>query len=244
MLPAGAPRAQNPGEELLAYYSDLLRRLGPQRWWPARTRLEVILGAILTQNTSWRNAALAIRGLRRAGLLNLRKLRRAREPEIAAAVRSAGFFRQKAAAIRAFLDWLDRAHGGSLARCFAAPHAELREQLLNLRGLGPETVDCILLYAGRRPFFVADAYARRVLARHGWLEENAGYREGQELFHRHLPRDPALFNEFHALLVETGKRWCRKRAPDCAACPLGPYLERREVTRVAWPQPVAESHPA
>lgn len=240
VFPGTATNARTPAHELLAYFLELSRRLGPQRWWPARTRLEVILGAILTQNTTWRNAELGIRGLRRAGLLSLRPLLRADRPQIAAAIRSAGFFRQKAATIRAFLDWLVRAHGGSLRRMFEMRDGELRTELLKVRGLGPESVDCILLYAGHRPFFVADAYARRVLARHGWLGANAIYEEAQEFLHRHLPRDPSLFNEFHALLVETGKRWCQKRAAVCETCPLRTFLRPVDQPPTRSPQPILE----
>lgn len=234
------PEIRQPVEELLRYCSALLRHLGPQRWWPARTRLEVILGAILTQNTTWRNAALGIRGLRRAGLLSLDPLMRADQSQIAAAIRSAGFFRQKAATIRAFLDWLARAHGGSLPRMIETQGDELRAELLKVRGLGSETVDCILLYAARRPFFVADAYARRVLARHGWLGEGASYEEAQEFLHRHLPRDAPLFNEFHALLVETGKRWCRKLAAECESCPLRAFLCPADQPPAPSPKPILE----
>src|SRR5579883_1626247 len=167
---------------LIQYYQTLHDTLGPQGWWPARTRMEVIVGAILTQNTSWRNAARALRHLR-----------------------PAGFFRQKAATIWNFVNWLDRRHRGSLHSLFSTPSDVLRKELMKLKGLGDETVDAILLYAGRKPFFVADAYTRRILSRHGWLPANADYATAQEFIHRQLPGDAQLFNEFHALLVEIGK---------------------------------------
>lgn len=222
-LVAVEPEAE-AAETLRQYYQTLHQRLGPQGWWPARTRLEVILGAILTQNTAWTNATLAVRRLREAGLLNLAKLQRATRSEMENCIRPAGFYRQKALTIRNFLGWLRRACGGSLATLFALPAEEARRELLKIRGLGPETVDAILLYAGRRPFFVADAYARRILARHGLLPAGAGYSAVQQFLHRHLPPDQALFNQFHALLVEVGKRFCRRQRPDCGACPLKAFL--------------------
>jgi len=217
--------AQTPAGQLLTgYYAALLRRFGPQQWWPARTRLEVILGAILTQNTAWHNATLALGNLRQAGLLSWRGLRAAGLETLEACVRPAGFYRQKASAIRNFADWLDRRHGGSLSRLFSLPADELRRQLLELRGVGPETADAILLYAAERPMFVADAYTRRVLARHGIISAKADYPETQEFLHAHLPREAALFNEFHALLVEVGKKHCAPHSPSCPGCPLEEFL--------------------
>ncbi|MGH9650348.1 MAG: endonuclease III domain-containing protein, partial [Terriglobales bacterium] len=220
------PRPSGTAQTLRQYYQTLLGRLGPQAWWPARTRLEVILGAILVQNTSWNNAALAITRLREAGLLNLARLQGAPLARLEACVRPAGFYRQKTAAIRNFLAWLQRSCQGSLARLFARPAAETRPDLLSLKGLGPETVDAILLYAGRQPSFVADAYTRRILSRHGLVSPLAGYAQVQEFLHRHLPAGHALFNEFHALLVEVGKRFCKRQEPNCAACPLQEFLPR------------------
>jgi endonuclease-3 related protein len=238
------------GELLLRYYSVLRARFGPQQWWPARTRLEVILGAILTQNTAWHNATLALRNLRQSGLLSWQGLRRAPLPRLEACVRPAGFYRQKARTIRDFVDWLAGQHAGSLHRLFSLPAEELRGQLLDLRGLGPETVDAILLYAAQRPLFVADAYTRRVLARHGFVSAAADYYETQELLHAHLPRQASLFNEFHALLVEVGKKHCQPRSPRCAGCPLEEFLpgggaaQKRaaapELAGSSWPEGSAD----
>jgi len=212
------------GELLPRYYSVLRARFGPQQWWPARTRLEVILGAILTQNTTWYNATLALRNLRKSGLLSWQALRRACLSGLEACVRPSGFYRQKARTIRDFVDWLSREHAGSLDRLFSLPTDELRRRLLDLRGLGPETVDAIILYAVERPLFVADAYTRRVLARHGFVSEAADYHQTQEFLHAHLPPDASLFNEFHALLVAVGKKHCKPRSPKCARCPLEEFL--------------------
>lgn len=223
-----ARRVSAPGGKLepplIRYYQRLFERLGPQGWWPARTRMEVVLGAMLTQNTSWNNASRALARLRKAGLLRLESLRRASAAELESCVRPAGFYRQKAAAIRNFVAWLDRDYHGSLRALFAAPAERVRRELLSLKGVGPETADAILLYAGRKPFFVADAYTRRVLSRHAWLPPSAAYEDAQSLLHRELPRDEQLFNEFHALMVETGKRYCRRHVPDCRPCPLQEFL--------------------
>ncbi|MGH9355651.1 MAG: endonuclease III domain-containing protein [Terriglobia bacterium] len=206
------------------YYQRLVQHFGPQGWWPARTRMEVILGAILTQNTSWKNAARAIENLRKAGLLCFEPLRRASEAELEACVRPAGFYRQKAAAIRNFIAWLDCNYHGSLRALFAGPADRVRLEVIGLKGIGPETADAILLYAGRKAFFVADAYTRRILSRHGWLPPDATYADAQALLHRELPHDEQLFNEFHALIVEAGKRYCRRQAADCKPCPLREFL--------------------
>ena len=224
MAPVPNP-AETPARQLLSgYYASLLKRFGPQQWWPARTRLEVILGAILTQNTAWHNATLALRKLRQGGLLSWRGLRAAGLDRLERCVRPAGFYRQKARTIRNFVDWLEREYSGSLTRLFSLPADELRRQLLGLQGVGPETADAILLYAAERPHFVADAYTRRVLARHGVIAAQADYQQTQEFLHTHLPREATLFNEFHALLVEVGKKHCAPRSPSCPGCPLEEFL--------------------
>jgi endonuclease-3 related protein len=220
MVAERPPAHSQPWPTLRRYYTTLLRHLGPQGWWPARTRLEVILGAILTQNTAWTNAARALQTLRGASLLSMKRLSRASLAEIETCIRSAGFYRQKAAAIRSFLDWLDRTCDGSLHKAFSRPSDRLREELLALRGLGPETVDAILLYAGGKPYFVADTYTRRVLARHALVSPGARYAAVQQFVHHSLPSDPEMFNEFHALLVEVGKRYCRRNEALCGQCPL------------------------
>ena len=216
-----------PRTLLQQYYQCLIGQLGPQGWWPARTRLEVILGAILVQNTTWQNADRALGRLRKAGLLHLSELRNATRAELQSHIRPAGFFRQKSLTVWNFLDWLGRTYHGSLGRLFARPAAGLRRELLSLKGLGPETVDAILLYAGRQPFFVADAYTRRIMARHGLVPPTADYAAVQQFLHENLPADQALFNEFHALLVEVGKRYCKRQAPRCDQCPLQEFLPEK-----------------
>jgi endonuclease-3 related protein len=194
------------------------------RWWPARTPFEVIVGAILTQSTAWVNVEGAIVNLRRARLLTPRALERVPLGRLARLVRPSVYFRQKAKKLKAFVRFLRKNFGGSLARMFRTPTAELRAQLLAVHGIGRETADSILLYAGNHPMFVVDAYTKRILVRHELIGEKAGYEEIRRLFEETLPRDPQLYNEFHALLVNVGKNWCRKRAPRCSECPLEPYL--------------------
>ena len=214
---------------LLRYYRRLFRHFGPQHWWPGRTRFEMILGALLTQNTSWSNVERALGNLRRRGLLSPEKLAQVPASRLAGLLRPAGYFRQKSRYVRQFVRHLNGRNGGvpdsgSVTRLLRGPTEKLREELLALPGIGPETADSILLYAANRPVFVIDAYTRRVLARHGLANENASYDELQDFFHRNLPGDTQLFNEYHAQLVAVGKTYCHKRRPDCAACPLGPEL--------------------
>jgi endonuclease III related protein len=222
-LSAPTPKTE-PSRLLQQYFDRLLRELGPQGWWPARTRFEVILGAILTQNTSWQNAAQAIKNLRKAGLIRPTRLNGLVRAELESLIRPAGFYRQKARSIRNFLEWLDKACRASLSVMFNLPASELRRKLLKIPGLGPETADAILLYAGRQPFFVADAYTRRILERHELVSPGVGYAEVQEFLHRSLSRNHRYFNEYHALLVEVGKRHCKRSAPLCAGCPLEVFL--------------------
>jgi endonuclease-3 related protein len=214
----------DPKTNLLEYYDALLAAYGPQGWWPGRTRFEVIAGAILVQNTAWTNAALAIRNLRRERLHTAEAIERISLTRLAWLVRPSGYFRQKARKLKAFAQFLRRTYQGSLTRMFCAPTAVLREQLLEIHGIGPETADAILLYAGGHPVFVVDAYARRMLSRHGLIAardaNRAPYEKLRNLFENALPRDPALYNEFHALIVHVGKHFCRARNPRCGDCAL------------------------
>ena len=241
VTPAGAlavlaPRSIPPDASLPApsysanlhdYYDALFSAYGPQGWWPGRTRFEVIAGAILVQNTSWANAALAIRNLRRGRLLTPAAIDRVAFARLARLVRPSGYFRQKAKKLKEFVRFLREEYQGSLTRMFRAPKTVLREQLLSVHGIGPETADAILLYAGEHPVFVVDAYARRMLERHGLTESGAGYEELRRLFENALPRDAALYNEFHALIVHAGKNFCRARNPRCGECALHALLPDR-----------------
>jgi endonuclease-3 related protein len=202
-----------------AVFAALHRRWGPQGWWPARTRAEMIIGAILTQNTAWPNVERAIGNLRAAGALRFDRLHAASCTELESWIRPAGTFRVKARRLRAFTDMIFDRHGGSLARLLRQKTDALRRELLGVSGIGPETADCIVLYAARQPVFVVDAYTRRMLERHGWAGPGEPYDAVAARFTDALDPDPQLFNEFHALIVRLGKEHCRSR-PRCEGCPL------------------------
>jgi endonuclease-3 related protein len=213
------PRPDPGRRRLLRLYDRLHRRYGPQRWWPTRSRFEIVVGAILTQNAAWRNAERAIARLRAAGVLDLRGVLALPAARLPLLIRASGTFRVKAGRLRAFARHVARRHRGRLGRLLALPLPALRAELRGIAGIGPETADAIALYAAGRPIFVVDAYTRRILARHRLVAPDADYATVQTLFMAHLPHDPALFNEFHALLVRAGKEHCRTR-PRCEGCPL------------------------
>jgi endonuclease-3 related protein len=215
----GAPSAK----KLLAIYKALKDHNGHRGWWPGTTRLEIIVGAILTQNTAWVNVESALRNLKSKKWLNVRSLRSVSEAQLALAIRPSGYYRQKAKKLKAFVRFLDESYGGSLRRVASAPTETLRSQLLGVWGIGPETADSILLYAFHRPVFVVDAYTHRVLRRHGLTTAKAGYEDMRSLFEGKLPRDVALWNDYHAQLVWVAKEHCRT-APKCEDCPLKPFL--------------------
>lgn len=205
---------------LMEVYDAMFDAVGPRGWWPGRTRFEVIVGAILTQNTAWGNVERAIRNLRRERALNPKAMLEMSEERLAELVVPAGYFRVKARRLKNFIRFLDSNYGCSLNHLFRLPAAALREELLGVNGVGPETADSIVLYAAGRPVFVIDAYTRRVFSRHGWCAPDAAYDELQALFADRLPADAQLFNEYHALLVYVGNNYCRPRAPLCSECPL------------------------
>jgi endonuclease-3 related protein len=209
---------------LSQFYEAMSTALGPMSWWPARTPFEVIVGAILTQNTAWVNVERAIDNLRQARLLTPLALERVPRARLAKLIRSSGYFRQKAIKLKAFVRFLRKGYGGSLARMFRRPTAELREELLAVHGIGLETADSILLYAGHHAVFVVDAYTRRILERHGLVNEKVRYDDIRQLFESNLPREAKLWNDYHALIVNVGKNWCRTRNPLCDQCPLGKFL--------------------
>jgi len=213
-----------PATPLRAWFDALHRAWGPQGWWPGRTRFEIIVGAILTQGVSWTNVEMAISALRRAGLLAPARLLAAPPGVVARCIRPAGYFNQKARKLLEFAAHLRDHHGGRVDRLFREPTDELRRRLLDLPGIGPETADSILLYAGGRPVFVIDAYTRRILARHGAATGLEPYDTLRGGFETALPADPRLFNELHALIVRAGKEHCRRNVLRCSGCPLEPFL--------------------
>ena len=200
---------------LTKYYDSLFATFGPQGWWPGRTRFEIIIGAILTQNTAWTNVEKAITNLRAKKALNPERMRALAHDELAGLIRPAGYFNIKAKRLRHFLDHLFANHKGSLEKLFKQETTRLRAELLSINGIGPETADSILLYAGDHPEFVVDAYTKRILERHQVIDGKAEYEDVKALFMQNLPKDIRLFNEYHALIVRTGKDFCRPREPRC-----------------------------
>ncbi len=206
---------------LIEIYEILFSYFGEQKWWPGETALEIYLGAILTQNTKWENAEKALKGLMESDLLSLEKIRNSDLSRIQNAVRPAGFFRMKAAALKNFADMIYSCFGGRLENALSTPSGKLRESLLSLNGIGYETADSILLYAALKPFFVVDAYTFRILERHGHKVNQMKYEALRTYIEHSLPRNASFYNEFHALIVATGKTFCFKTNPDCVNCPLG-----------------------
>ncbi len=205
--------------QLMDIYKRLYDRYGPQGWWPGDGPFETIIGAILTQNTNWKNVEKALANLAENDCLTPEKLRNLNVETLAGLIRPAGYFNQKAQRLKGFIDWLFKKHDGSIESLAALSTSTLREQLLSLKGIGPETADSICLYAFDKPLFVVDAYTARIFGRHGFLEPGCGYQDIQELFHSGLEHDSRLFNEYHALIVQLGKEHC-KRKPLCKGCPL------------------------
>ncbi len=218
---------------LLQYYEAMLAHFGASYWWPARSPFEVAVGAILTQNTSWKNVEKAIERLDAANALTPAKMRQLSDEELEECLRPSGFYRLKAQRMRAFLQFLwDKSQqntgefdDASLRFLQVDETDLLRQELLAIKGVGPETADCILLYGLKRAVFVVDAYTYRIFSRHGLLPEHVEYDEMQELFTNALAEDVQLYNEYHALIVKTGNTYCKKTKPQCSKCPLGCLLE-------------------
>jgi len=206
--------------KVLEIYEILLNHFGPQGWWPGETPFEIMVGAVLTQNTNWINVSKAIDNLQKENLLSFEKLHGLSIESLAQKIRPAGYFNLKAARLKNLLNFVAREYNGSLEDMFAVDMHTLREEILTVKGIGPETADSILLYAGRKPVFVVDAYTHRIFARHNIVAAEDGYHEIQEYFALSLPEDVALFNEYHALIVRLGKEFCKKSKPMCSQCPL------------------------
>ena len=207
---------------LLDIYKQLFSHFGPQGWWPARSPLEVVVGAMLVQNTSWGNVEKAIAGLRRARLLKWAVLSQLTVDELAPHIRACGYYRLKGQRLLNLLEFLKKYRPWHSFFNKELPTA--RTLLLGVNGVGPETADALLLYVGKKATFVADVYSLRILIRHGWLAPNSGYEQVRAFFMDNLPSDPVLFAEYHALLMALAKNYCRKNRPLCVQCPLYAWL--------------------
>jgi endonuclease III related protein len=202
-------------------YEILLDHFGPQSWWPGETPFEIMVGAVLTQNTNWSNVSKAIANLKNENLLTFENLHKLPVEVLAQKIKPAGYFNIKAARLKNLLNFIAAEYGGSLEEMFSLDMHSLREKILTVKGIGPETADSILLYAGNKPVFVVDAYTHRIFVRHDLVAPEDGYYELQEYFMLALPENTAVFNEYHALIVRLGKEFCKKTKPLCRQCPLG-----------------------
>jgi len=219
-------------------YRTLYRAYGPRHWWPGDTSFEVMVGAILTQNTSWRNVEKAIQKLKGKEVLNPRGMHRLKKSQLAPLIKSSGYYRIKTDRLKFFVDFFFEEYDGNVKKMGGERLEVLREKLLGVKGVGPETADSILLYGLKKPIFVVDAYTKRILSRHGLISERASYEEVQKLFMDHLPLDEKLFNEYHALLVYLGKTMCKKM-PRCELCPIKDIAhsaERKAITILPFPR--------
>ncbi len=204
---------------LVKIYRTLYQAYGPRHWWPGETPFEVMVGAILTQNTSWKNVEKAIQCLKNNSVLNPEGIHRLKKLDLASLIKSSGYYRIKADRLKTFVDFLFNDYDGDIEKMGEESLPVLRQKLLGVKGIGPETADSIVLYGLGKPIFVVDAYTKRILSRHRMVSERASYDEIQRLFMDHLPHNKRLFNEYHALFVHLGKRVCKK-IPRCDICPL------------------------
>ena len=224
-------------------YNTMRKRFGFLDWWPGETKDEVLIGAILTQQTSWKNVEKAIANLKNAGAISLRGIARMRKDRIEALIRPSGFYRQKAKRLKETCAYIYRNYG-SLDKFFSRDKEALREELLGLNGIGNETADSIILYAAEKPAFVIDEYTRRVMGRvSGIYAGNKSYEEIQDFFEKGLERDVALYKEAHAQFVELGKNYCRAK-PLCAGCPLEKICLYGSKIRIGTRPPRTRKHNA
>jgi endonuclease-3 related protein len=211
--------------KIAAFYDIAFAEYGDLGWWPASDPFEVMVGAILTQNTNWKNVERAILNLKNRGLLGFREIIEAPIDILADAIRSSGYYNQKVLKLKRFVEWFDRAADGEIDALDDFSTEELRRELIGIKGIGPETADDIVLYALDRPVFVVDTYTYRIAMRHGWSPPEIGYDELAEIFTSSMPEDIALYKNFHAIIVEIGKGFCKKRKPLCSECPARRTLE-------------------
>lgn len=208
---------------LMQLYDAMLAACGPRHWWPAKTPFEVCVGAILTQNTAWKNVERAIDNLRSANALTLRAINNMPHDTLAQLLIPSGYFNIKARRLKNFTSMIAEDFSGSLTKLLSLDTLPLREKLLSVNGIGRETADCIVLYAAEKPIFVVDAYTRRIGSRHGLFPPTADYEHMRTFFTQHIPENTRVYNEYHALIVTVGNRWCNKK-PDCQHCPLSGFL--------------------
>ena len=207
------------GQKLTVMFRLLLNHYGPRHWWPAETKLEMMVGAVLTQNTNWKNVEKAIENLKKKRLISVKELYSIDLSVLAQEIRPAGYYNIKTNRLKNLINFIVDHYDGDVDILLSDEVHTLRHGLLSVNGIGPETADSIVLYAANHPVFVIDAYTHRILYRHNMIDDQATYQDMQELFMDNLPDDSSLFNEFHALIVETGKDYCRKK-PLCGECPL------------------------
>ena len=205
--------------ELMQIYRRLYRHFGDLEWWPGDSPLEISVGAILTQNTAWTNVEKAIRQLKQARALSVGALARMSHRRLARLIKSSGYFNVKARRLKNFISFVENRYGGSLKKLLRQKSDRLRAELLSVNGVGPETADSIVLYAAKKPIFVIDAYTKRIFSRHGVLPHDKSYDEFQTLFTKLLPASVPLYNQYHAMLVNVGNEFCRRK-PHCDGCPL------------------------
>jgi len=213
----------NFSQKLMDHYRTMLDFFGPQHWWPGDTPLEIMIGAVLTQNTNWKNVERAIDNLKRADMLSVEKLVKIHPSELAEFIKQAGYFSVKAKRLQNLMRFVWQNYEGDLEQFFAQSANSLREELLSVSGVGPETADDIVLYAAKKPTFVVDTYTYRIMLRHFFIAQDDDYQAIKSMFEDHLPAEVELFNEYHALLVAVGKNYCKPRNPRCDECPLNIY---------------------
>lgn len=200
-------------------YKRLYAKFGAQHWWPAKSRFEVMVGAILTQNANWDNVEKALDNLKKKDELDLKKIKNMTTAKLASLIKPAGYFNVKAKRLKNFVDFVFKEYNGNLEKMGREYWPNLRIKLLGVNGIGPETADSILLYAFEKPVFVVDAYTKRILSRHNLVDRHADYQTIQSIFTDNLSQNVKMFNEYHALLVRLGKEFCKSK-PLCEICPL------------------------
>lgn len=213
-------------KRLLKIYDRLFEHFGPQSWWPGETQLEICVGAILTQNTAWANVEKAISNLKKENCLEFSRLKKIKIEKLASLIKPSGYFNVKAGRLKSFIDYFANQHDGNFSHLFKGNLKDIRDSLLSVKGIGPETADSMLLYAGGFPIFVVDAYTKRIFYRIELIGKNATYEEMQSFFMNNLPRKTNLYNEYHALIVMLGKYYCKPK-PVCDPCPLKKCLGRK-----------------